>query len=290
MELSIMTVSFPVDFDTAEEIYHLVTTTELEDKFSYEQVLNLYAITDDATKGFAVLAYVGEELVGLISAIDMIGIHSYEWSGLVLPDFRRRGVGKALLKALSRNLEARGAESELAVAVKNAPHAKVFLDAERYEWNFSEATLQANAIEEVAERKVEVKPLSDEHESLTRILMDAFEDTEGEVQTLMTFNQSDPRRHVFVANKDGETVGTVTVVEGEDTLWVTALATSPELQGQGIGSSILRFVLGEAGRRGVKTVMLDVEVDNDKALSLYEKVGFSPVMQVDYYVKSSATI
>jgi len=291
VEISIMTVSFPVDIETSTEINHLVRSTGLKDKISYEQVLNLYAITDEAVKGFVVVAYAGEELVGLVSAIDMIGIHSYEWSGLVSPDFRRRGIGKALLTALNKNLEIRGAESELALAVKDSPHATAFWHAQNYEWNFSEATLRADAVEEVVDEKVEVKPFTNEYESLTGILMTAFGDTEDEVYTLMNFNELNPMRHLFVANKDGETVGTVTIVEAaeENTLWITALATLPEVQGQGVGTSLLRFVLGEAVRRGYQTVMLDVEIDNDKALSLYEKVGFSPVMQVDYYVKSPAT-
>lgn len=285
-----MTVSFPVDVETASEINQLVKMTGLEDQVSYEQVLNLPAITDEAVKGFAVVAYADEELVGVVTAIDMIGIHSYEWSGLVSPHVRRSGIGKALLTVLNKNLEVRGAESELALLVKVAPHGKAFFEAERYEWNFSEAMLRADATSTKGDNKVEIKPLSDEHESLTQILMNAFGDTEEEVQVVVNFNESNPIRHIFVANVEGETVGTVTVVEEEDILWVTALATISDKQGQGIGSSMLDFVLAEAVNLGHQTVMLDVEIDNDRALSLYEKAGFSPVMQVDYYVKIPTAI
>ncbi|RKJ65064.1 GNAT family N-acetyltransferase, partial [Butyricicoccus sp. 1XD8-22] len=36
-----------------------------------------------------------------------------------------------------------------------------------------------------------------------------------------------------------------------------------------------------------KIVMLDVEVENERALSLYEKAGFMKSMQVDFFVYSS---
>lgn len=285
-----MTVSFPVDVETASEISQLVKTTGFEDGISYEQVLNLPAITDEAVKGFTVIAYDDEELIGVVSAIDMIGIHSYEWSGLVLPRFRRRGIGKALLTTLHKNLEARGAENELALTVKDAPYGKAFFEAGNYEWNFSEATLTASATNDVGDSKVVIKPLTDEHKSLTNILMNAFGDTEEEVQVIVNFNESNPTRHIFVAIEDGETVGTVTAVEEGDILWATALATISEKQGQGIGSSVLQFVLAEADKRGYETVMLDVEIDNDRALSLYKRVGFSPVMQVDFYVKIATSV
>lgn len=285
-----MTVSFPVDVETASEISQLIKKTGLEDQVSYEQALNLPAITDEAVKGFAVVAYDDEDVVGVVTAIDMIGIHSYEWSGLVSPHFRRRGIGKALLTTLNKNLEARGAESELALLVKDSPHGKAFFESEKYEWNFSEATLRADAKSSAGSHIVKIKPLTNEHESLTQILMNAFGDTEEEVQVLVNFNESNPTRHIFVANVEKETVGTVTVVEDEDILWVTALATISERQGQGIGSSMLAFVLAEAVTLGYQKVMLDVEIDNDRALSLYEKAGFSPVMQVDYYIKTPIAI
>ncbi|MET0786703.1 MAG: GNAT family N-acetyltransferase [Paenisporosarcina sp.] len=287
MDISIMSVSFPVDQETAREIMNLVQTTEKHDKLSYEQVLNMYAITDELVKGFVVLAYNEEELVGVISAVDMIGIHSYEWSGLVQPNYRNQGIGKALVTALNKNLEMRGAEAELALAINEAPNANQFFRSLGYEWDFSETTMQASPVDEKSDSKVQVYPLTHEHQEITQILMDAFGDTEEEVHTILNFNESNPSRHVYVAKINGVSVGTVTVVEESKTFWITALATDVSKQGQGIGSAILRFVLAEAKRCNVEKVMLDVEIDNAGALSIYEKAGFNTNLQVDYYVKST---
>ncbi len=290
VDITILTVSFPLDVETSSEIQALVRKSEALESINYDQVLNLPVITDPLSKGFAVLAYAGDEVIGVITAVDMIGIHSYEWSALVHHDFRRQGLGHALIQELQRNFEVRGCESELALTIKESNTGAAFLLKEGYEWNFSEATLKSENKTVALNSEVDIVPFTSERQDLTRILMSAFGDTEDEVNTMIEFNVSNPSRHVFVAKKQGEVVGTVTAVEERDTLWITALATNPSHQGQGIGSALLAFVQEEGFRKGSEEVMLDVEIDNDKALSVYEKAGFKPVLQVDYYVKTPTTI
>lgn len=286
VDITILTVSFPLDVETSSEIQALVRKNEELERMNYDQVLNLPVITDPLLKGFAVLAYAGDEVIGVITAVDMIGIHSYEWSALVHHDFRRQGLGHALIQELQRNFEIRGCESELALTLKESKAGASFLLKEGYEWNFSEATLKAEKRADAPSSEVNIVPFTTERLDLTRILMSAFGDTEDEVQTMIEFNVSNPSRHVFIAKRQGEVVGTVTAVEEGDKLWITALATDPLHQGQGIGSALLAFVQEEGSRRGSEAVMLDVEIDNDKALSVYEKAGFKPTLQVDYYVKT----
>ena len=288
VDIDILTVSFPIDQETSNEIQALLLASKVYEGSMYEQVLNISAMKDPLTKGFAVLAYADDAVLGVFSSIDMIGIHSYEWSGLVHPDFRRQGLGQALLFELQRNLEVRGAESELALNVKDSESGKSFLQKVGYEWNFSEATLKAESKAVEENPNIEILPFTMEREQLTRILMDAFGDTEDEVHTMIDFNESNAARHVYIAKIDNEVVGTVTVVEEGQNLWVTALATDPAHQGKGIGSALLSFAQAEGKRRACQSVMLDVEIDNDKALSVYEKAGFQSMFQVDYYVKASS--
>ncbi|HAU35452.1 MAG TPA: GNAT family N-acetyltransferase, partial [Lysinibacillus sp.] len=67
--------------------------------------------------------------------------------------------------------------------------------------------------------------------------------------------------------------------------WVTALAVHPNCEGQGIGTALLSFSKDYASKTGATFVMLDVEIDNKKAISVYEKAGFMKAQQIDYYVK-----
>ena len=54
-----------------------------------------------------------------------------------------------------------------------------------------------------------------------------------------------------------------------------ALATDPELQGQGIGTQMIRFCIEKARSSGYKALRVDTVFDNDPAKRLYEKNGFS---------------
>lgn len=47
--------------------------------------------------------------------------------------------------------------------------------------------------------------------------------------------------------------------------------------GLGIGTALLRELIGEAERRGVRQTELDVVAENRRARGLYEKMGFRAV-------------
>lgn len=55
------------------------------------------------------------------------------------------------------------------------------------------------------------------------------------------------------------------------------LAVGPEHRGQGIGGLLLDRLLDLARRRGVARLSLHVDLENDRALSLYRSRGFAPV-------------
>ena len=77
----------------------------------------------------------------------------------------------------------------------------------------------------------------------------------------------------------------MTTAKENEIQWVTALAVHQNCEGQGIGTAVLSFSKDYASKVGAAFVMLDVEVDNKKALSVYEKAGFMKAQQIDYYVK-----
>ena len=59
-------------------------------------------------------------------------------------------------------------------------------------------------------------------------------------------------------------------------LWVDEIYIRPEYRGIGLAKELLRFVKEHfAGK--VKRIRLDMEADNEKAVALYEKMGFVPL-------------
>jgi ribosomal protein S18 acetylase RimI-like enzyme len=77
---------------------------------------------------------------------------------------------------------------------------------------------------------------------------------------------------IQIVTRDGQDIGMLCTEEREAEVFVAHIEISPEYQGRGFGSSILRGIVADAARRR-KTVSLRVLRVNP-ARSLYERLGF----------------
>ncbi|WP_042470506.1 GNAT family N-acetyltransferase [Bacillus ndiopicus] len=287
MSFSTVTVSFPVDSETFEEMLTLCNDAAQADGVQYGLIMNLQAAKNYEMSGFCVLAYDDEhnKLVGLASAIDMMGLHTYEWSIVVAPAYRKLGIGQSLLQEVYNGLSIRGAEGELALTLEQGPFGAEFLKNNGYRYSFSEATLQGEAQAVQQPENIEIRRYQGtDQQMLIETFMGAFGDTEEEAQDLIAYNTTSENLILWVAVMEDTVVGTVTTREEGAAQWLTALAVHPQHERQGIGSALLNWVRQLAYDCGQQHVLLDVEIDNARALSIYEKAGFIKVMQIDYYV------
>ena len=55
---------------------------------------------------------------------------------------------------------------------------------------------------------------------------------------------------------------------------VQTIAVAPRSQGRGLGRELLDALVAEAVRRGCAQLFLEVRVDNEPAIALYERTGF----------------
>lgn len=292
MNFSIITASFPVDMETYKEIQNLCDKAYKTDLYHYGSVLNLSLSQNYQVRGFFVLAYDDEEgeLVGVASAVDQMGLNTYEWSILEDPMYRNIGIDDALLKVLGDGLHQRGAEGELALVMNADKNRSQFVEKYGYHYSFSEATFETKPEYMKQEDSISIRPYNEmkDQEVLIGIFCDAFGDLREESLELIHYNTQTEGRILWVAELEGEVVGTVTTSKEGDRQWITALAVLPEKQGFGIGTTLLNWVKDYTMRNGEKLVMLEVEVENERALKVYEKAGFLKSMQVDYYVYSGS--
>jgi ribosomal-protein-alanine N-acetyltransferase len=95
--------------------------------------------------------------------------------------------------------------------------------------------------------------------------------------------------HFYLAALDGtELVGYAGLSLGGDEAWVQNIAVRRDRQHRGIGRALLEALLGEAARRGCDEVLLEVAVNNDAAIKLYEAYGFARVgLRRGYYQPSN---
>ena len=132
---------------------------------------------------------------------------------------------------------------------------------------------------------VEILLFNKEESEVVAVLANAFGDSEDEAKEMIAFTTATPNRRLMIAKLEGKIVGTVSIIEESDKLWVTGLAVHETARGQGVATTILNWTKKEAFDLGKAHVYLDVETDNDKALSLYEKVGFELINHTKFYTK-----
>ena len=66
---------------------------------------------------------------------------------------------------------------------------------------------------------------------------------------------------------------------------VVSLGTDPKAQRTGLASRLLTSAFRDLVKEGVEEVMLEVAVDNDAALALYERFGFTEVARRSGYYR-----
>jgi len=102
---------------------------------------------------------------------------------------------------------------------------------------------------------------------------------------------ADGNGHVLVATKAQQVVGTImlqtwphtgAVVAGSDEAEIRALAVRPDLQGMGIGRTLLRHALERAAELGVRHLVLCTEPAMRVAHRLYEQAGFVRLPERDW--------
>lgn len=91
----------------------------------------------------------------------------------------------------------------------------------------------------------------------------------------------------LMLHKGGKLVGAAIGYDEESRIWLKELAVSKALQGQGIGSLLLKQVFALAGQRGIPTVALGVVSLNPKAVEFYERSGMTRTREfVQYHRKA----
>lgn len=83
---------------------------------------------------------------------------------------------------------------------------------------------------------------------------------------------------VIILRKDGKIAGfcCVSIYNSGTTLWIREIAVDPECQGKGLGGKLIAQAICYGLKHGAKKGFLAVDVQNDRAIRLYNKYGFCP--------------
>jgi ribosomal protein S18 acetylase RimI-like enzyme len=86
-----------------------------------------------------------------------------------------------------------------------------------------------------------------------------------------------------VALVDGEPAGICKLAVRGDRGWIAGIGVNTPQRGTGVGKALMRNVLEEAARLGLREVWLEVLVQNEPAIRLYEKLGFETVRELEVW-------
>src|SRR5712692_5138883 len=124
---------------------------------------------------------------------------------------------------------------------------------------------------------------TDDAEAIASLLFDSFVEyetlytPEGFGATAITNDQIVARMRegpVWIAVRDEEIVGTVSVVAKAESLYLRGMAVLPAARGERIGALLLTHIEEFARTEGVSRLFLSTTPFLDRAIRLYERFGF----------------
>jgi mycothiol synthase len=234
--------------------------------------------------------------------------------GRVHPDWRRRGIGRALFRWNERRARERvvdepqlGGPSAVigGFASEFEPGAEALFESEGYRafrYAFTMIHRHLQDAEPIAlPEGLEIRPVTqDQHRRIFDADDEAFHDhfehrTATEADFVATFTQPDLDTSLWKIGWDGDQVagGIMTTIWKEENEalgvkrgWLESVFTRRPWRRRGIGRALIAATLVELRERGIEEALLGVDAENPTgALALYEGLGFEVKVRTKRYRK-----
>lgn len=218
--------------------------------------------------------------------LGFLGLYSFatpiELAGMVAPDARRRGIGGALLDAALPLCRARSQERALLVVPRGSPGGRALALGRGGTLDHSEHALVLVGDPVGTERASGVslrRAAPDDGPFISRLLEVGFGLPTAESANMV--NSSLGR--TWLVERNGDPVGTLAISPHDRGPGIFGFVIDPARQGRGLGREALRQMCVRLRKDGAERIELEVEVENERALTLYTTIGFTPVITEDYY-------
>jgi ribosomal protein S18 acetylase RimI-like enzyme len=229
------------------------------------------------------LYYEGGKLVGYL-ALFCFNTQEAEVSGMVHPEYRRRGIFSHLFQAVTEEVQRRNVPQILCIVEHSSQAGQAFvrkLDARfhhsEYKMQLTEPRLPGQGIEGLTFRQAQ----AEDGMILAHITAVAFGMPRSEVTWYSQGPQ--PERPSYLAQVGDVYVGKLDVSLSDQEALILGFGVLPEFQRRGYGRQLLAYTIQELLKAGKRQIALEVVTDNQNALSLYQSCGFEVVTSYDYY-------
>jgi ribosomal protein S18 acetylase RimI-like enzyme len=232
------------------------------------------------------LAYEGGSLVSALSIFAPRRVEA-ELSGLTSHATRRSGHFSALLAAAEDELLAFGYSEELFVVPEASEAGKSAAFALGARYDFSEYGMRYRGKGQLAGIPgLRVERLGiDSIPALVELRRGDFGETREETEAFERATFAASNRQVYGAFMEGRLVGACSLGFEGDAVSLNGLVVDASSRGRGYGQALLGAIVSLLEAEGLE-ILLDVNSENENALHIYRKAGFSVIEAMGYYRRS----
>lgn len=211
----------------------------------------------------------------------------FEITGLVLPEYRRKGIFRQLFEAAYTEARKRAATSLLLVSYRALPPGAAVCRALGSIYHNSEYHMEAKAdqIPSLPEVNLQLSQVEQRDlPELARLITIAFGEGHGGDAAELAEELERPNCKYWLAIVDGKAIGQIGALEevkGE--VYIRAVGIVPEYRSKGYARQMLAAVIKQYVEQGYRNFSLDVVTENENALSLYQSCGFKQANVYDYF-------
>ena len=267
------------------EVTALVALSKIHDGIDLTLLLEMMKDrTDNDTNDF--LFYEDGKLIGAL-AFDSFGTEDKEMTGLVHPDYRRRGIFTALLHEAKVDAKARGIHQLIFVCDRFSRSGQAFIEAIGAQYAFSEHRMllvdfKARDSDSYKEH-IALRPATlADADVLAYVSATSFGESERRTKEHLEQDILNPRRHYYLVMLGNEPVGCFNLWRG-DTTGIYAFCVLPNYRKRGFGRQMLEQIIRQVRAETQHPITLEVDTTNTNAYELYRSCGFKETTTVGYY-------
>lgn len=231
-------------------------------------------------------------LIGYL-CLSQYGESEKEVVAMVHPEHRRQGIFRSLLEKAREVFVSNGGKYLTIVCERSSQSGQATMKAMRIPLNFSEHEMVLGTFtpKNVFDDRLTFRQATmADQEALVKIFMSdgLAEDT---ANNMITHRMNEKGNRFYLATLGGfdlgcdEPIGTLRLedygIDNEFGLY--GFVIRPEYQGRGYGRQMLEETIRIVQAEGTQNLMLDVDTSNERALHLYQSVGFTVRTTYDYY-------
>lgn len=239
--------------------------------------------TGDEANDFLYL--VDDRLVGVLALSDY-GNEERELTGMVHPDYRRKGIASELLAAVREEGKRRGIQRLVLVCERFSSSGRAFVEAVEAQYDASEQHMALEDFRErgnFAEQLELVRATPRDVDVIARITAVSFGDVEERVKPHIARDLLAPNREYYIAKLGEEPVGSFNLFISNESIGIYAFGVPPRYRRRGFGRQILERIIRKIQAESQKRITLEVDTNNTNAIALYQSCGFRSVTIYGYY-------